>query len=107
MEVVVPKRIQAVVAHQPCLLLFVFSDQDNRTAVGSPPGALYHFGEYMTRRFVVNTVSGIEPKPIEVELGDPVCRVTHEQFAHWPGMLAIIIDGGPPVGLVSIGEVGI
>src|SRR5262245_23073810 len=53
-----------------------------------------------------NRMGGIEPQGIDVELGDPEEGIVDKKTTDFIAVRPIEVEGGPPWGLVALGEIG-
>ena len=112
MEVVVPDAIEPVPADlewpdEPGVLRLVLGDDDRAAAARRRADAPADLRQEVRRGVVVDGVGGVEPQPVELVLVDPVAGVGQEELADPTAARAVEIDRLAPVGLVSIGEVGV
>src|SRR5262245_10430782 len=91
MEVVIPDRVQSKStrlrrSNESRLLGFVLGNHDDGTSAGSASSFTVDASQNMVGRLVEYLLSGIEPKPIEMELANPVDGIADKKFAHRAGI---------------------
>src|SRR6185369_9432278 len=96
-----PNRVEAHAArglgeHEPGGVALVLRDQKHLAAADGGVHAARELGEEVAAAVVLNRVRRVEPKAVDVVLGDPREGVLDEEVADVPAVLALEIDAIAP-----------
>ena len=109
-KVVVPCGVYAIPSvrrsvHGEALLTFVLGDDDDRAIARGLPGRRRDDGDDVLGGCVVDALDGVEPKPVEMELVDPVAGVLRKVLAHRFGVGPVEVQRVAPLVVVFLREV--
>src|SRR5690242_9462268 len=102
MEVIVPKRIEAVSTAldwlgNSCFLRFILRDEDDLAIARSIARTASHVGQDVLARAIDDCLRRIETQAVQVVLTNPVLHIAGEELAHWAAVLTVEIDGVAPL----------
>jgi hypothetical protein len=102
MKVVVPEGIDSEAAiggtpHQTVVLRLVFGDDYSLAIAACRAHPRYDLGDDVRVRLVVDLLRRVEAKSVKVKFGDPILRVPDDEVANGSGVLAIEVEGIPPL----------
>ncbi len=109
-EVVVPEGVQSHAAagwwiEQLNVLRLVFAEQNDRAGRGGGPRRCGDLGNDVWLTGVEETLRGIQPQAVQVELTDPARGVLRVELAHRAAARPVEVDRFTPFVLIAIGEV--
>src|SRR5688572_31246892 len=110
MEIIVPERVDPVTSraqwcNQAHVLRLIFGGDVDQARMPDSTSLSSDFGEDVRRGGVEDLLRCIQSQPIEMKLADPIGRVVENELADRARVLAIEVDGFPPIALIPVGEI--
>src|SRR2546421_10237028 len=96
MKIIVPERIYSIAPlldgpGQSRFLSFVLGHDIDPAFSRGCPRFLGDYSDNMLRRCVKNLLRGIQPQSIQMELLDPISRISRKEFSHRAAVIAVKI----------------